>query len=157
MAEAYLSLGSNEGDRTALIEAALARLAATPGIRIMARSRLHETPPWGDTDQGPFLNAACTIETDLAPPALLDVCQAIELALGRVWTRRWGPRTIDIDIIHVAGATMTGPNLTLPHPFWRERAFVLVPLAEIAPGLIIGGMRIADAMAALRATPPLGC
>lgn len=153
--ESWLSLGSNLGDRAAMIEAALAALAETPGIRVTARSRLHETPPWGDTDQGPFLNAACAIETDLAPLALLDACQAIELRLGRVRTLRWGPRSIDIDIIHVVGVTMTNPRLTLPHPLWRERAFVLAPLAEVAPGLVVGGVAVADALAAIDLPEPL--
>lgn len=144
---AWLSLGSNLGDRAALIGEAVRRLAATPGIGVERVSGLYRTPPWGDLDQSEFLNATAAIRTTLDPHALLDACQAIEAALGRVRERRWGPRAIDIDILHGEGVTAADARLTLPHPWWRQRAFVLVPLAEIAPDLAIAGVRVVDALA----------
>lgn len=142
---AWLSLGSNLGERASTIAEAIDLLRETPDITVEAVSSLHETPPWGDTDQGPFLNVAAGIRTSLAPHALLDVAKTIEVALGRVETRRWGPRVIDIDIVHMEGVTLDDERLTLPHRHWRERAFVIVPLAEIAPDLAIEGRPIIDA------------
>lgn len=146
---AWLGLGSNLGDRAALIGEALRRLAATPGIALRRVSGVYRTPPWGDLDQGEFLNAAAAISTILDPHALLDACQAIEREVGRVPGRRWGPRAIDIDILHCDGVTLADARLTLPHPWWRERPFVLVPLAEIAPDLAIEGVRVVDALAGI--------
>ncbi|MBD8908291.1 2-amino-4-hydroxy-6-hydroxymethyldihydropteridine diphosphokinase [Methylorubrum zatmanii] len=152
MTRAYLGLGSNIGDKAAMLAEAVARLAATPGITLAARSSDYRTPPWGDTDQDWFLNAAIAIDTDLSPHALLETCLSIEAALGRVRERRWGPRAIDIDVLAYEGAQVSDERLVLPHRFVRERAFVLVPLAEIAPDLVIGGERVADALAKLDAT-----
>jgi 2-amino-4-hydroxy-6-hydroxymethyldihydropteridine diphosphokinase len=149
---AWLSIGSNLGDRAAHLRAALDRVRQTPGITVTAVSSFYETPPWGDEDQGPFLNAAVAIDTALGPHALLDAVKAIEAALGRVSTRRWGPRAIDIDIIHMNGVTLDDDRLALPHRHWRERAFVLVPLAEIAPSLVIGGLPVSDALASCDAS-----
>lgn len=143
---AWLSLGSNLGDRAALVEAALVAVAALSGTEVLARSSLYRTPPWGDLDQGEFVNATAEIATTLGPHRLLDACQAIETRLGRVRDRRWGPRTIDIDILHAEGHVIHDARLTLPHPLWGERAFVLVPLAEIAPDLVIGGILVRDAL-----------
>ena len=149
MSAAYLGLGSNIGDKAGMIAAAVEHLAATPGIRVTARSSDYRTPPWGDTDQDWFLNAAVGIETDLTPHALLEACLGIETALGRVRERRWGPRLIDIDVLYYAGAAVSDERLVLPHRFVRERAFVLVPLAEIAPDLAIGGETVVQALAKL--------
>lgn len=149
MTAAYLGLGSNIGDKAGMLAAAIERLRASPGIRVTARSSDYRTPPWGDTDQDWFLNAAAGIETSLNPHALLEACLGIETALGRVRERRWGPRLIDIDVLHYAGAAISDERLVLPHRFVRERAFVLVPLAEIAPDLVIGGETVADALAKL--------
>lgn len=146
---AYLGLGSNVGDKAASIAEAVARLAVTPGIRITARSSDYRTPPWGDTDQDWFLNAALAVETSLDPHALLEAGLAIETALGRVRERRWGPRVIDIDVLSYEGAEVADERLVLPHRFVRERAFVLVPLAEIAPDLVIGPETVAQALAKL--------
>jgi 2-amino-4-hydroxy-6-hydroxymethyldihydropteridine diphosphokinase len=146
---AYLGLGSNIGDKAATLAEAVARLAVTPGIRITARSADYRTPPWGDTDQDWFLNAALGLETSLSPHDLLEAGLAIETAMGRVRERRWGPRVIDIDVLHYAGATIDDARLVLPHRFVRERAFVLVPLAEIAPDLVIGSETVAQALAKL--------
>jgi 2-amino-4-hydroxy-6-hydroxymethyldihydropteridine diphosphokinase len=152
VAEAYLGLGSNLGDKAAMLARAIRDLAATPGLRITAQSRFYRTPPWGDPDQDWFLNAAVAVETDLSPHALLDACLAVEARLGRVRARRWGPRVIDIDVLHYAGAAVEDERLVLPHRFVRERAFVLVPLAEIAPDLVIGGETVRQALARLDAT-----
>ncbi|ACL60808.1 2-amino-4-hydroxy-6-hydroxymethyldihydropteridine diphosphokinase [Methylobacterium nodulans] len=149
MADAYLGLGSNLGDKAAMLTRAIAALDATPGLRVTARSRFYRTPPWGDTDQDWFLNAAVAVETALSPHALLEACLAIEARLGRVRERRWGPRVIDIDVLHYAGAVVEDERLVLPHRFVRERAFVLVPLAEIAPDLVIGGETVVQALAKL--------
>ena len=143
---AYLGIGSNIGDMAAALDRAVAGLAATPGITVLARSADYRTPPWGKTDQPWFLNGAVAIETDLDPHALLDACLAVEHDLGRVREERWGPRVIDIDVLAYEGAAVDDARLVLPHRYVRERAFVLVPLAEIAPDLIIGCERVADAL-----------
>ncbi len=147
MAKAYLGLGSNLGDKRAMILEALARLDAAPGISVKSRSGLYRTPPWGDTNQDWFLNAAAALETTLEPHALLRTCLDVERQLGRVRERKWGPRLIDIDVLAYEGAEVSDEILVLPHRFVLERAFVLRPLAEIAPDLVIGGTRVADALA----------
>jgi 2-amino-4-hydroxy-6-hydroxymethyldihydropteridine diphosphokinase len=152
MNAAYLGLGSNLGDKAATLAEAVTRLAATPGIRLTARSADYRTPPWGDTDQDWFLNAAIGVETTLTPHELLEAGLAIESAMGRVRERRWGPRVIDIDVLSYEGAAISDARLVLPHRFVRERAFVLVPLAEIAPDLRIGPETVAQALAKLDAT-----
>lgn len=151
MAEAVLGLGSNLGDRAANVEAALAQIAIEPGIRVLARSHLYLTPPWGDEDQDAFLNAAAILETTLEPLDLLARCLAVETRLGRIRKadRRWGPRIIDIDIIDYDGLSFEAETLHLPHPRVLERAFVLKPLAEIAPGRVIAGRRVSEALADL--------
>lgn len=149
MTRAYLGLGSNIGDKAAHLAAAVERLAALPGLRVVARSADYRTPPWGETDQDWFLNGALAIETDLDPHALLDACLGVERDLGRIRERRWGPRVIDIDVLHYAGAAVSDERLVLPHRYVRERAFVLVPLAEIAPALVIGGETVSVALAKL--------
>ncbi len=157
MAEAFLGLGSNLGDRATLIAGAMQRLGETPGIEVTARSGLYRAPPWGDSDQGEFLNAAAAVETSLSPHALLAACLDLETLLGRVRGRRWGPRLIDIDVLHYAGETSADERLIVPHPYWRERAFVVVPLAEIAPDLVIAGWRVADVLAAIDTTGIVRC
>ena len=149
---AYLGIGSNIGDMALMLDRAVAELAATPGISVAARSADYRTPPWGKTDQPWFLNGAVAIDTRLGPHDLLDTCQAVEHHLGRVREERWGPRLIDIDVLSYEGATVSDVRLILPHRYVRERAFVLVPLAEIAPDLTIGGERVADALAKLDRT-----
>ena len=146
---AYLGIGSNIGDMASMLDRAVAGLAATPGIAVVARSSDYRTPPWGKTDQPWFLNGALAIDTDLDPHALLDACLSVERDLGRIREERWGPRVIDIDVLSYEGAAVSDERLVLPHRHVRERAFVLVPLAEIAPDLVIGGERVADALARL--------
>lgn len=151
MAEALIGLGGNLGDVAATFEAAIARLAAG-GCRLAARSSNWSTPPWGFTDQPAFVNAAIAVETALDPHALLTLCLATEAALGRVRTVRWGPRVIDLDLLDVAGVTLDEPDLVLPHPRIAERAFVLVPLAEIVPDRVIAGRTVAAMAAAIDRT-----
>jgi 2-amino-4-hydroxy-6-hydroxymethyldihydropteridine diphosphokinase len=126
-----LALGANLGDRAGAIERALALLEVECGP--LSRSSLCETAPWGDVDQPAFLNAVASGHTALAPLALLRRCKQIEVDLGRVASRRWGPRAIDVDLIAYDGLLLATPDLSLPHPRLHERAFVLVPLVEIAP------------------------
>ncbi|MDR7555830.1 MAG: 2-amino-4-hydroxy-6-hydroxymethyldihydropteridine diphosphokinase [Armatimonadota bacterium] len=135
MARAYLGLGSNLGDRLALLREAEARLRATPGIRVLARSAVYETEPVGPVDQPWFLNQVLLVETTLDPHALLDAVQQVEAALGRTREARWGPRTIDIDILLYDREVVASPRLSLPHPELARRRFVLLPLADLDPTL----------------------
>lgn len=131
---AYLGLGSNVGDRKANLERALEWLNATVGIRVVRSSSIYETEPWGLTDQPHFLNAAVEVETWLEPPDLLEAVKSIEIDMGRATTIRFGPRSIDIDILLYGGLVidMQAPDLQIPHPRMSQRAFVLIPLAEVA-------------------------
>jgi len=120
-------------------------------VKLLARSSDYRTPPWGDTDQAPFVNLCIAVETTLAPLALLARAHEVERALGRdrAQERRWGPRTADIDVLAYDDLTLDTPDLTLPHPRLFERAFVLVPLAEIVPDRVIAGRRIGEAVKAI--------
>jgi 2-amino-4-hydroxy-6-hydroxymethyldihydropteridine diphosphokinase len=148
MTEALIGLGGNVGDVRATLNAAIDRLCDGVAVRLVARSSDYRTPPWGVTDQAPFVNACIAVDTTLAPEALLERALAVERAFGRERTReqRWGPRTIDIDLLAYDDAVVARPDLVLPHPRLFERAFVLVPLAEIAPDRVIEGMSIRDAL-----------
>lgn len=137
---AWVSLGSNLGDRAAQLEAAALALDDLAGIRVLARSSVYETEPWGDQDQPAFLNAVLLLETSLEPHQLLDALQAVESRLGRVrGERRWGPRVIDLDLLLMGEARIADGRLVLPHPRLSERAFVLAPLAEVSPELTVPG------------------
>jgi 2-amino-4-hydroxy-6-hydroxymethyldihydropteridine diphosphokinase len=151
MPEALIALGGNVGDVRTTLNRAVTALCDGIVVRLVARSSDYRTPPWGVTEQPPFINCAIVAETDLSPHELLERAQSIERQFGRDRAReqRWGPRTLDIDLIDHAGVTLEAPGLTLPHPRALERAFVLTPLAEIAPDRRIAGMRIADALAQL--------
>ena len=142
-----LGLGGNLGDPAAAIGAALRLLAARGHVQISRVSSLYRTRPWGPVPQPDFANACALAETDLPPRALLAEMKAIEALVGRMPGERWGPRAIDIDILFYAGETHDAPDLVIPHQSLFERAFVLVPLAEIAPDLVIAGRRIGDAAA----------
>lgn len=149
-AEALIAFGGNVGQESQVrrtLDEAVAALCDGADVRLLARSSDYRTPPWGVTDQPPFINCAIVVETTLPPPALLIRAQAVERQFGRdrARERRWGPRPLDIDLIDYDNVTLNTDTLTLPHPRALERAFVLVPLAEIAPERRIGGMRIADA------------
>lgn len=137
---AYIGLGSNLDHPARQLEIALTALAALPGTTLVARSRLYRNPPLGPPDQPDYVNAVAAIDTDLAPLALLDGLQSIESAQGRVRDgSRWGPRTIDLDLIAYGAATIDLPGLKVPHPGLAARNFVLIPLHEIAPDVAIPG------------------
>jgi 2-amino-4-hydroxy-6-hydroxymethyldihydropteridine diphosphokinase len=150
-AEAFLGLGGNIGDVRSTFDAAIAMLCDGDALRLAARSADYRTPPWGVTDQPAFVNAVIAVSTALAPHDLLAHALAVERALGRDRgkERRWGPRLVDIDILAYDDVVLGDPDLTVPHPHLFERAFVLVPLAEIAADRVIGGKRIGDALASL--------
>jgi 2-amino-4-hydroxy-6-hydroxymethyldihydropteridine diphosphokinase len=154
MAEALLGLGGNLGDVRQTLDCAVELLCAESDIRLLARSSDYRTPPWGVEDQPAFVNLCLIVATDLLAHDLLHRAQAIETQLGRDRLREqhWGPRPIDIDLLAYDDLVLKGPELTLPHPRLFERAFVLVPLAEIAPDRMIAGRRIRDAMAELDAS-----
>jgi 2-amino-4-hydroxy-6-hydroxymethyldihydropteridine diphosphokinase len=138
---AYLGLGSNLGDRAQTLASAIAALRATPGIVVLAESSVRETAPWGPVPQPPYLNAVVSVETELAPPLLLRRLLEIEQALGRDRANevRFGPRTLDLDILLFGDDVIAEPGLEIPHPRIAERAFVLEPLVELDPGLVIPG------------------
>ncbi|ESY05331.1 MULTISPECIES: 2-amino-4-hydroxy-6-hydroxymethyldihydropteridine diphosphokinase [unclassified Mesorhizobium] len=145
----YLSLGGNLGDPSASMATALRLLDADENTRVIAVSSLYRTPPWGKLDQPDFLNAAAEISTSLAPRALLDLCLEAERKLKRVREERWGPRLIDIDILVFGDRTIHETGLEVPHPRMLERAFVLAPLAEIAPDLAVGGRSVSARLSAV--------
>jgi 2-amino-4-hydroxy-6-hydroxymethyldihydropteridine diphosphokinase len=149
MTSAWLALGGNVGDTRALLDRAVSMLCDGITVRPTARSSDYQTPPWGVTEQAPFVNLCIEVETTLSPRKLLARAHEVERALGRdrAHEQRWGPRTVDIDLIAYDDVNMNAPDLVLPHPRLFERAFVLVPLAEIAPDLQIAGRRIGDAAA----------
>ena len=153
MAEALIALGGNVGDVRATPSTARWRCCATevPCGSPRARPTI-ATPPWGVEDQPPFVNLCIAVETTLTPQALLARAQAVERAFGRdrATERRWGPRPLDIDLLAYDDIALDEPDLTLPHPRLFERAFVLVPLAEIAPDRVIAGTRVRDALAGAR-------
>jgi len=145
---AALGLGGNLGDVVDAFAYALAGLKAAPGVRILRPSSVYRTAPWGKLDQPPFLNMAVLVETTLAAGDLLQLCLDLERGRGRERIERWGPRTLDIDVLTYGEEAIDAPNLTIPHPRMGERAFVLAPLAEIAPELKIGGRSAAELLAA---------
>lgn len=145
----YLSLGGNLGDPARSMAAALRLLDGDDATSVVAVSSLYRTPPWGKLDQPDFLNAAATITTGLTPRELLDLCLDAERRLKRVREERWGPRLIDIDILVFGDRIIHETGLEVPHPRMLERAFVLAPLAEIAPELAIGGKSVSERLGAV--------
>jgi len=139
----WLGLGGNIGEVKSNMASALLRMEQECGIHIVAVSRLYSTPPWGEPDQPDFLNACAGIKTSLSPEDLIVFVKSIEKAMKRNKTSRWGPRNIDIDLLIYEGETRDQDKLELPHPRMRERAFVMIPLAEIAADLSFGGKTIA--------------
>src|ERR1700716_3745621 len=148
MAEALVALGGNVGNVRDTLDRAIAALCDGADVRLRARSADYLTPPWGIEDQPPFVNLCIAVDTGLTPHALLARAPAVERSLGRDRAReqRWGPPPIDIDLIAYDDLALAEPDLTLPHPRLLERAFVLVPLAEIAPARIIAGVRADEAL-----------
>ena len=163
MTEALLALGGNVGDSRAILDRAIGLLCDGKDVRLTARSSDYRTPPWGFKYQPPFVNLCIAVDTTLEPRDLLERAQTVEQRLGRdrAHEKRNGPRTADIDIIAYDDVTLDTPNLTLPHPRLFERAFVLVPLNEIAPRRVIAGRKVSEALAGLDASgieklPPRG-
>ncbi|WP_407159783.1 2-amino-4-hydroxy-6-hydroxymethyldihydropteridine diphosphokinase [Bradyrhizobium sp. STM 3557] len=148
MASALIALGGNVGDVRSRFRSAIDAICRQAQARLTARSSDYETPPWGGIEQPAFINACIAIETALAPHALLATLLDIERTFGRDRARetRWGPRTLDLDLIAYDDIALATPELTLPHPRLFERAFVLVPLVEIAPDRVIAGRSPREAL-----------
>jgi len=151
MAEALIGFGGNVGDVRANLSGAVEMFCDGKEIRLVARSSDYRTPPWGVTDQPPFVNLCIAVATSLSPQQLLARALGVERAFGRdrARERRWGPRTIDIDLLAYDDIVLAEAELALPHPKLFERAFVLVPLAEIVPERVIAGIRVGNALAGL--------
>ena len=148
---AWVAIGGNQGQVRATLEAAIEAIDALPGTRVLQRSSLYRTPAWGRTDQPDFINGVLAVETTLAAPDLLANLLGIERRFGRLRDEdagRWGPRTLDLDLLLYDEQVLELPGLSLPHPRLHERAFVLVPLAEIAPGLVVPGWGRVDGLLA---------
>jgi 2-amino-4-hydroxy-6-hydroxymethyldihydropteridine diphosphokinase len=139
VARAFVALGSNEGDRAANLETAIERICRIPRTCVSARSTLHDTAPVGGPPQGRYLNGAVEVTTQLEPEALMRELLAIERDLGRVRREKHGPRTIDLDLLLYDERTVATHELELPHPRLHERGFVLAPLAELAPEVVVPG------------------
>ena len=157
---AHLALGSNLGDRLEMLRRATALLHAAPGLEVLRSSRVYETEPVGPP-QPAYLNAVLEVRTTLEPRDLLDACLGVEADLGRVRAERWGPRTIDVDVLTYDRRTVDEPELKVPHPRMHERAFVLVPLLELDPdpmlphGLRASSLRSSpDALTGVRVVAP---
>lgn len=148
---ACVGLGANLGDRETTIRRAVELISAAPGVDVVGVSALRETEPWGPVEQPPYLNGALLLETDLGPRALLDLLLDVERRLGRVREgERWGPRTIDLDLLLYEELSVDEPGLTLPHPRLHERRFALEPLAELAPDAVVPGRgSVSELLAAL--------
>jgi len=151
MASAVIALGGNVGDVRATFKKAIAHICGMAQAALLARSSDYATPPWGEEHQARFVNACIEIETTLDPHALLFTLHKVERKFGRDRSKeqRWGPRSLDLDLIAYDDVTLDKPELALPHPRLFERAFVLIPLAEIAPDRVIAGRRVKDALAQL--------
>jgi len=156
MQDVYIGLGSNLADPHAQVERALEALSDLPHTRLLRRSRLYRSAPWGRADQPEFVNAVAQVQTEFSARALLDALLAIERGAGRErGATRWGPRVLDLDILLYGDQLIDEPGLRVPHPHLHERAFVLLPLAEIAPDLSVPGRgRIAELA---RQIDPAGC
>ena len=145
---AFVGIGSNLGDREANLRRAIELLSAEDGIDVVGVSEIRETEPVGPVEQGPFLNGAVQVETSLPPRELLDRLLSVESRLGRVRAERWGPRTIDLDLLLYGDESIDEPSLSVPHPRLHERRFVLEPLTDLDPGLQIPGQGSASALLA---------
>lgn len=150
---AVLGLGANLGDRMAVLAGAITALARTEGVAVTAVSSLYETVPVGGPVQDDFLNIVAVVDTTLSPRQLLDVCQSIEAAFHRTREVRWGPRTLDIDIVAYGDMINDDPDLTLPHPRAADRSFVCVPWVEVDPDAVLPGV---GQVAGLAASNPSG-
>jgi len=153
MVVACIGLGANLGDAPATVRAAMQALARLPDCRLLAASRLYRTPAWGNEDQPDFINAAVALETGLPAPTLLEHLLRTEQDFGRVRLpdERWGPRTLDLDLLLHGEQVIDLPQLKVPHPYLHERAFALLPLADVAPEAVIPGRgTVRGALAAMK-------
>ena len=148
MVEAFLGFGGNVGDARGTLSQGVGALCDVVSVRLLAQSSDYLTPAWGVTDQPSFVNFCIAVDTGLTPRQLLEHALTVEQRFGRnrALEQRWGPRTLDVDILAYDDRTVDEPGLVLPHPHLFQRAFVLAPLAEIRPDLVIGGRRISDAL-----------
>jgi 2-amino-4-hydroxy-6-hydroxymethyldihydropteridine diphosphokinase len=158
VATVYVGLGSNLGDKGLNLDQAFEYLAEAPDIILQRVSSRYETEPWGVSGQEPYWNQVLCLETSLDPEILLNRCQEIERRLGRKRLSHWGPRTIDLDLLLVDDLVYGSETLQLPHPYMKERLFVLIPLAEIAPGLVLPpeGIKVEEVVRLARKTHPYG-
>ncbi|MEO1542972.1 MAG: 2-amino-4-hydroxy-6-hydroxymethyldihydropteridine diphosphokinase [Pseudomonadota bacterium] len=140
--DAVIAVGSNIGDKAQNIETATQMVCDAEDVELVTASQIYKTPPWGVTDQDWFANACFSVRTSLQPHALLGWCLDVERKMGRERTVKWGPRVIDLDVLVYRNAVLSDEILTLPHPHITERAFVLVPLIDVAPDLILNGARL---------------
>ncbi|WP_174062968.1 2-amino-4-hydroxy-6-hydroxymethyldihydropteridine diphosphokinase [Agrobacterium larrymoorei] len=147
MTVAALGLGGNIGDPPAAMATALKAFSDHQSCRLLAVSDLYSTPPWGKTDQADFFNCCALVETSLSAEALLDLCLDIERGMKRVRAERWGPRTIDIDVLTYGSEEMVTDRVEIPHPRMTDRAFVLMPLHDIAPDLFVKGKSVSEWLA----------
>ena len=152
MTSAFIALGANLGDPVAQLREAAQRLRNTAGLHSVQLSPIYFSAPVGVVDQPRFANAAVRLETSLDAHELLAVCHSVERAMGRVRTVRWGPRTIDLDLIFFGTIHLSDDALTLPHPRWSERAFVVQPIYDLAHDLVIDGISLRDTLARLDRT-----
>lgn len=141
---AAIGLGGNLGDPVRAMADALQMIDRREDCAILSVSSLYKTPPWGKIDQAAFFNSCALVETTLAPQALLELCLSIEKSMKRVRTERWGPRTIDIDLLVYDDEVIDEEGLQVPHPRMTQRGFVLLPLAQIAPDLKVDGRLVSD-------------
>lgn len=148
--KAFLGLGSNIGDRRAILRAAVAAIG-----ELVAVSPVYETDPVGGPEQGPYYNIVVQLETERSPQELLALCRELELEAGRVRVIRWGPRTLDVDVLLVGDLTVDDEDLTVPHPRMTQRNFVMVPLLDLAPDLDVPGYDPATAIGDVRNIGPL--
>ncbi len=142
--DAIIALGSNMGHKSKHLADAVAALTADGQVRVVQRSQDYRTPPWGKTDQDWFVNGVMSVATALSARALLECCQDVERQLGRERREHWGPRVIDLDILVYRDVVLDAPDLILPHPQITARAFVLRPLLDVAPDLVIKGLSVRD-------------
>jgi len=149
MTPAFIALGANLGDPVAQLREAAQRLRDTVGLHSVQLSPIYFSAPVGVVDQPRFANAAVRLETSFTAHELLAVCHSVERAMGRVRTVRWGPRTIDLDLIFFGTLHLSDEALRLPHPRWSERAFVVQPIYDLAPDLIIDGVALSETLARL--------
>ena len=154
---AYIGLGANIGDRETTIRRAIELVGEAQDVDVVAVSALRETEPWGPVEQPPYVNGVAVVETELEPRALLDVLLEVERRLGRVRAagERWGPRTVDLDLLLFGDLVVDEPGLSVPHPWLHERRFVLEPLAELAPDAVVPGRgRVSELLDALDGGSP---